>query len=74
MNFNQITCDALQLNSQERAILAETIWESIEDPYLFSNDFSDIDAIALAKKRDLEIEKGNVIPLAHKELMNRLRK
>ena len=73
MSFNQITCEALQLNSQERAILAETMWESIEEPYLFSNDISDIEAIALTKQRDLEIEKGNVVPLSHKELMNRLR-
>ena len=34
MSFNQITFEALQLTSRERAILAETIWESIEDPYL----------------------------------------
>ena len=74
MSFNQITCEALQLNSQERAILAETIWESIEDPYLFPNDISDIEAIVLAKQRDSEIEKGNMIPLLHKELMDRLRK
>ena len=73
MSFNQIICEALQLNSQERAILAETMWESIEEPYLFSNDISDIEAIALTKQRDLEIEKGNVVPLSHKELMNRLR-
>ncbi len=74
MNIDQIASEALRLSSQDRAILAETIWESLEDPYVLSSDISDADAIALAKRRDKEIESGDVVPLSHKELMNRLRK
>lgn len=73
MNIDQIASAALRLSSQDRAILAETIWESLEDPYLLSSDISDEDAITLAKQRDEEIERGDVSPLSHRELMNRLR-
>lgn len=73
MNIDQIAIEALRLSSQDRAILAETIWESLEDPYVLSSDISDEEAIALAKQRDKEIEMGDVTPLSHKELMNRLR-
>ena len=74
MNIDQIASEALQLSSQDRAILAETIWESLEDPYVLPSDISDEKAIALAKQRDGEIENTDVVPLSHKELMNRLRK
>jgi len=73
MNVESITNEMLQLNSHDRAKLAEAIWESIEEPYIFISDISDEEAIDLAKKRDEEIEKGNVTPLSHKELMDRLR-
>lgn len=73
MNIDQIASEALRLSSQDRAILAETIWESLEDPYLLSSDISDEEAITLAKQRDEAIERGDVTPLSHGELMNRLR-
>ena len=73
MNIDQIASEALRLSSQDRATLAETIWESLEDPYVFSSDISDEEAIVLAKQRDEEIERGDVLPLSHKELMGRLR-
>jgi hypothetical protein len=73
MNIDQIASEALRLSTQDRAILAEKIWESLEDPYLLHADVSDEDAIALAKQRNEEIERGDVVPLSHKELMDRLR-
>ena len=72
MNIDQIASEALQLDSKERAILAETIWESLEDPYIASTDISDKEAVRLARRRDDEIESGDVKPLSHNELMNRL--
>jgi len=73
MNIEQIASEVLQLDPKDRAVLAEVIWESLEDPYMTSTDISDNEAIQLAKKRDSEIEDGNVIPLSHEELMGRLR-
>ena len=73
MSIDQIANEALRLSPHERAILAEAIWESLEDPYVISRDISDDEAISLAKRRDMEIERGDVTPLSHKELMDRLR-
>ncbi len=74
MNIDQIASEALQLDSKDRAILAETIWESLEDPYVISPDVTDQEAVRLAKQRDDEMERGDVTALSHKELMNRLRR
>lgn len=74
MSIEQLASEALRLSPRERAMLAETIWESLEDPYLESSNLSDKEAIALSKQRDMEIEKDKVQPLTHKELMERLRK
>jgi len=73
MSIDQITSEALRLKPQDRAALAEIIWESLEDPYILSSDLSDEEAIALSKQRDKEIEQGNMKPITHKELMARLR-
>jgi len=72
MKIEQITCEALKLGVAERAVLAETIWESIESPCTFSTEISDEEAFILAKQRDVEIESGKVIPLSHAELMHQL--
>lgn len=73
MNIDNIASEALRLDPYDRAVLAETIWESLEDPYIIPCELSDNEAIALAGKRDEEIEHGNVTPLSHQELMKRLR-
>ena len=73
MSIDQIASEALRLSPHDRAILAETIWESLDDPYILHSEISDEEAITLAKQRDEEIESGDVISLSHKELMSRLR-
>jgi hypothetical protein len=72
MNIDKITNEALQLESKDRAILAETIWKSLEDPYIVFSDSSDKEALCLARQRDNEIERGEVKVLSHTELMSRL--
>jgi putative addiction module component (TIGR02574 family) len=73
MGIEQIASEALRLSAHDRAMLAQTIWESLEAPYLVTADMSDDEAIALAKQRDNEIENGEVEPLSHKQLMAKLR-
>ena len=73
MTIDQLASDILLLNPYERAMLAEILWESLEDPYVRSSDLSDQEAIALSQQRDQEIEQGKVTPLSHRELMARLR-
>jgi len=73
MSIDQIATVALRLPPRERAVLAASLWESIEDPYILAVDRSDEDAITLALVRDGELESGMVRPLSHAELMTRLR-
>jgi len=73
MSIDQIASEALKLSPHDRAMLAQTIWESLETPYLAASDMSDDETIALAKQRDAEIESGEVEPLSHTQLMSRLR-
>lgn len=73
MSIDQIAPEALRLPPRERALLAASLWESIEDPYVLAADRSDEDVIALALARDAELESGAVSPLSHVELMSRLR-
>ena len=74
MNIDQIASEALRLDPKERALLAETIWESLEDPYTSQSDITDTEAVKLAIQRDAEIKSGKEIPITHKELIARLRK
>jgi hypothetical protein len=72
-DIDRLASEALKLDPKSRAILAETIWESLEDPYLVSSDVTDEESISLAMKRDEELETGTVAPLSHDKLMSRLR-
>lgn len=74
MNIDQIASEALQLDPRDRALLAETIWESLEDPHAVSSDMSDEEAVKLAIQRNDEIENGDTSALTHKEMMERLRR
>lgn len=74
MNIDQIASEALRLDPRDRAILAETIWESLEDPYVEVSNISDEEAIRMAIQRDDEIESGKATPITHKEMMDRLRR
>ncbi len=74
MNIDQIASEALQLDPEERALLAETIWASLEDPFVLAAEMSDEQAVKLAIQRNDEIESGTETPITHKELMDRLRK
>ena len=73
MSIDQIASEVLRLSPHDRALLAQTLWESLEVPYLAVSELSDDAAIALVKQRDSEIENGLVEPLSHTELMSRLR-
>ncbi|MDP4780280.1 MAG: addiction module protein [Akkermansiaceae bacterium] len=73
MTINQIAPEALRLSVKERATLAASLWESIGDPNQLASDLSDEETITLALSRDAEIESGEVKPISHTELMQRLR-
>ena len=74
MGIDQIGPEALKLPAKERAQLAESLWESLEDPYHLPASLSDEEAVILAMQRDAEIGSGAVKALSHEELMRMLRK
>lgn len=74
MSVEQIASEALRLSPQERARLAESLWESLEDPFAVPAELSDEDALNLALERDRQIESGEVQPISHDVLMAKLRR
>ncbi len=74
MSIDQIAAEALRLPPRERAILAESLWESLVDPFETPAEADDEQLTALAVERDRQMEVGEVQPLSHQELMARLRR
>jgi putative addiction module component (TIGR02574 family) len=73
MSIDQIAAEALRLPAKERAVLAESLWESLVDPFEVPAAGDENQAAALAVERDRQLEAGEVQPLSHEELMSRLR-
>jgi len=73
MSIDQIAPEALKLPVRERALLAASLWESIEDPFEVPADYDDEAALNLAEERNQEIESGQVQAVSHLDLMQRLR-
>jgi putative addiction module component (TIGR02574 family) len=73
MSIDQIAPEALRLPARERALLAASLWESIEDPFELAVGLADEEAISLAEARDRELDSGAVAPISHEELMRRVR-
>jgi putative addiction module component (TIGR02574 family) len=73
MSIDQIAVEALRLSPRERALLAESLWESLEDPFAATAEMDDDAAVALALERDQQIETGQVEAVPHSEMMARLR-
>ena len=74
MSIDQIASEALRLPAKERAILAESLWESLADPFELPSGGDDAESIAVAVERDRQLESGEAQPLSHEELMARLRR
>ena len=74
MSIDQIAAEALRLSPKQRALLAESLWESLGDPNEVSAADDEAATLALARERDRQIESGQVQPLSHDELMARLRR
>ena len=74
MSIDQIVAEALRLPAQDRALLAESLWESLADPFKVPATAPEPETLALAAERDREMIAGEVKPLSHEELMARLRR
>jgi hypothetical protein len=74
VSIDQIAAEALRLPPRERAILAESLWESLGDPFKSAAGAPDDADVPLALERDRQIEAGEVQPVWHEEMMSRLRR
>jgi putative addiction module component (TIGR02574 family) len=74
LSIDQLAPEALKLPTRERALLAASLWESIDDPYELPADIDDEAAVKLAQERDLAMENGQVAAVSHDEMMRRVRK
>jgi putative addiction module component (TIGR02574 family) len=74
MSIEQIAAEALRLAPKDRAQLAESLWESLVDPFKVPASADDAETISLAKERDRQLESGAVQPVSHDEMMARLRR
>ena len=72
MSIDQIASEALRLPVRQRALLAESLWESLEDSFQGPVVSDDETATALAVERDRQMESGEVQAITHEELMARL--
>ena len=73
MSIEQIAAEALGLSPEQRATLAESLCESLGDPFDAGATTDEDAATALAVERDRQIESREVQALTHAELMARLR-
>ncbi len=73
MSIEQIAIEALRLPPRERALLAESLWESLEDSVKAPGDMDDKSAMSLAIERERQMESGEVLPISHEEMMARLK-
>lgn len=74
MSIDQIVSEALRLPVKQRALLAESLWESIEDPFDANVAIDDNAEAVLAVERDRQIESGEVVAVPHDEMMTQLRR
>ena len=72
MSIDQIASEALRLPARDRAFLAGSLWESLEDPFEVPAQLEDAEVVALALERDRQIEQGQVQAVTHEEMMSRL--
>lgn len=73
MSIDQIAAAALQLPPNQRAILAESLWNSLVNPYEYTKEMDETETFIIAQERDSQIELGEVKSLSHAELMAGLR-
>ena len=74
MSIDQLAAEALRLDPKQRALLAESLWESLSDPFQEADQQDEAATLALAIERDRQLESGEVQPVSHEDMMGRLRR
>jgi putative addiction module component (TIGR02574 family) len=74
MSIDQIAAEALRFPAKDRALLAESLWESLGDTFASPAPTDEAAMATLALERDRQIESGQVQAVPHDEMMARLRR
>jgi putative addiction module component (TIGR02574 family) len=74
VSIDQIAAESLRLPAKERALLAGSLWESLDDRSTTTTQMDDAAAAALALERDARIESGQVEAVPHEQMMAALRR
>ena len=64
----------LALPVQERAILAQKLWDSLSDAEAIDSSHDDSETLKLAQERDEELSRGDVEERLHAEVMKAARR
>ena len=74
MTVEELTSQILALPPDKRAALAQTVWKSLEDSQVNILPEAEADALALARRRDEEMESGAVVERDHKKVIEHARR
>jgi Putative addiction module component len=69
MTIDQIAAEALRLPPRERALLAESLWESLSGPREISAVVDNRAALALVRERDRRMDAGRFTPFPCEDMM-----
>mgnify|MGYP001360961421 CR=1 FL=1 len=73
VEFSELSNQVLALSTSERVLLAQKLWESLEEGKWSEATEVGAEDIALAKRRDAELASGNVKGRTHDQVMEAAR-
>ena len=69
MKIDELTTYVLALAPSQRAELAQKVWQSLEDSQVVISPQAEAEALELSRRRDTEIEDGEVETRSHDDVM-----
>lgn len=74
MRIEDLTTHVLALAPGPRAELAQKVWQSLEDSPVVISPQAEAEALEFARRRDTEIESGEIETRSHDEVMKDARR
>lgn len=74
MTAAELTNQIMALPVAERAAIAQKVWESIDDEHVEISPEADAEAVAVARRRDEAMSRGDVSGRSHDQVMSDARR
>jgi len=74
MSREQLTQAVMALPLPERILLAQDLWQSIDEGQVSSGPAEEREALAEAQRRDAELSSGDVVGRTHEQVMETMRR